>query len=69
MINPCQNCFFKSLYLFLGILTLSACSENLDNFPNLAGVGERPVSPSLKKAQNEISTLEKDRTLILKKTS
>ena len=48
---------------------LNACSENFDGFPNLADIGERPISPSLNKAQKEISELEKDRMLILKKRS
>ncbi|OYZ37084.1 MAG: hypothetical protein B7Y25_05505 [Alphaproteobacteria bacterium 16-39-46] len=69
MIQVIRRAFFKSFFFFSGILILSACSENFEDFPNLSECGERPIFPSSANVQKEIGSLEKDRTFILKNAS
>ncbi len=51
------------LFLFLSIfpvsLLLTGCSESLEDYPNLADVGERPSKPSIQQLNNQRAELLK----------
>lgn len=56
--------FYKFL-IFIGILGITACSEERQSYQNLSEVGERPKKPSVIEAKETVVRLSQDKIILL----
>ena len=61
-----KNKATKNILFFIScLLTMSGCSEEMNDFPNLADVGDRPKFPDVYETIESQDLLKKDRRDLL----
>ena len=49
----------------MGVLGLTACCEDTQDYPNLSEIGDRPQQPSVANAKKNIAQLRQDKSILL----